>query len=164
MPSETFHVKMMALKQLITSDCIHHDKTSVMVFQLIMTTHDMLKQRDSGKQLDDIILDFSKAFLSQFEAVVDQLRGIGMFRSMAPLRSEIVGDLANRPTTSDGSPLDSFVDNNDLTTDLNDVAKLGTYCDHMTLQRTAELYDVQLVVLSSIGPLGTRVISPYDRL
>ena len=32
-----------------------------MVFQLIMTTHDMLKKRDSGNQLDVIILDFSKA-------------------------------------------------------------------------------------------------------
>ena len=30
--------------------------------QLILTTYDMLKQRDSGKQLDVIILDFSKAF------------------------------------------------------------------------------------------------------
>ncbi len=30
--------------------------------QLIMTTHDMLKQRDQGKQLDVIILDYSKAF------------------------------------------------------------------------------------------------------
>ena len=61
MPSQTFHVKIMALKQVVTSDCIHHNKTSVMVFQLIMTTHDMLKKRDSGNQLDVIILDFSKA-------------------------------------------------------------------------------------------------------
>ena len=30
--------------------------------QLIMTSHDMLKQRDQGKQLDVIILDYSKAF------------------------------------------------------------------------------------------------------
>ena len=30
--------------------------------QLILTTYDMLKQHDSGKQLDVIILDFSKAF------------------------------------------------------------------------------------------------------
>ena len=43
------------------------------------------------------------------------------------------------------------------------MAKLGTYGDHITLQRAAELYHVQIVVLSSIGPLGTRVISPYDR-
>ncbi len=30
--------------------------------QLIMTSHNMLKQRDQGKQLDVIILDYSKAF------------------------------------------------------------------------------------------------------
>ena len=30
--------------------------------QLLLTTHDMLKNRDKGKQLDVIILDFSKAF------------------------------------------------------------------------------------------------------
>ena len=30
--------------------------------QLLTTTHDMLKQRDKGKQLDVVILDFSKAF------------------------------------------------------------------------------------------------------
>ena len=52
----------------------------------------------------------------QFEGVVEQLRGIGIFRSIASLRSEIVGDLAHPPTRSDWSPLDSLVDNNDLTT------------------------------------------------
>ena len=85
----------------------------------------------------------------QFEGVVDQLRGIGIFRSIASLRSEIVDDLAHRPTTSDGSPLDSLVDNNDLTTYLNDMATLGTNGDHMTLQRAAELYHVQIVLGNS---------------
>ena len=87
----------------------------------------------------------------QCEAVVDQLRGIGIFRSIASLRSEIVGDLANRSTTSDGSSLDSFVENNDLTTYLNDMAKLGTYGDHITLQRAAALYRIQIVALQYLA-------------
>ena len=48
----------------------------------------------------------------------------------------------------------NFVDNNDLTTYLNDKAKLRTYGDHTTLQRAAELYHIQIVVLSSIRSFG----------
>ena len=89
-------------------------------------------------QVFEVQLDPTPDGNCHFEAVVDQLRGIGIFRSIASLRSIIVGDLGNRPTTSDGSPLESFVDKNDLTTYLNDMATLGTYVDHITLQRAAE--------------------------
>ena len=56
----------------------------------------------------------------QFEGV---LRVIGIFRSIASLISDIVDDLARHPTTSDGSPLDSFVDNNDNTFDLDGITR-----------------------------------------
>ena len=40
----------------------------------------------------------------------------------------------------------------------------GTYGDHQTLQATADLYNVEFIVISSLGPAATTVISPVDSL
>ena len=42
----------------------------------------------------------------QFEAMADQLRRIGIYRSITSLRREIVNDLQRRATTSDGTSLE----------------------------------------------------------
>ena len=99
----------------------------------------------------------------QFEAMAEQLRRIGIYRSITSLRREIVNDLQHRPTTSDGTSLESFVHDSDIQTYLDEMDKSGTYGDHVTLQRASVMYNVQFIVLSSIGPHATQIVSPSGR-
>ena len=43
-------------------------------------------------------------------------------------------------------------------------ARDGTYCDHLTLQDAADLFNVEFIVISSLGPAATVIISPTDSL
>ena len=99
----------------------------------------------------------------QFEAMADQLRRIAIYRSITSLRREIVNNLQHRPTTSDGTSLECFVHDNDMETYLEEMDKSGTYGDHVTLQRASEMYNVQFIVLSSICPHATQIVSPSGR-
>ena len=99
----------------------------------------------------------------QFEAMAEQLRRIGIYRSITSLRREIVNDLQHRPTKSAGTSLESFVHDNDIQTYLEEMEKSGTYGDNVTLQRASEMYNVQFIVLSSIGPHATQIVLPSGR-
>lgn len=42
------------------------------------------------------------------------------------------------------------------------MARNGTYGDHLTLQAAADLFNVEFIVVSSLGPDATTVISPLN--
>lgn len=44
------------------------------------------------------------------------------------------------------------------------MAQDGTYRDHLILQAATDLYNVQFIVISSLGPLATTIISPLESL
>ena len=96
----------------------------------------------------------------QFAAIADQLKGVGILRSAQTSRQEITHDLRAHPFASDGTPLQNFVDNNNLDNYLTNMEHYGTFGDHITLQRASELCNVQFVVLSTLGRCATRIISP----
>ena len=79
--------------------------------------------------------------------MADQLRRIGIYRLITSLLREVVNDLQHRPTTSDGTSLESFVHDNDIQTYLEEMDKSGTYGDHVTLQRASEMCNVQFICL-----------------
>ena len=97
----------------------------------------------------------------QFSAVADQHETIGVHRSAETLRQEVVSDLRRNPILHDGTPLDNFVGRNNLLAYLMSMSHSGTFGDHITLSRMSEMFNVQFIVFSSLGPQATRLISPY---
>ncbi|KAJ8309294.1 hypothetical protein KUTeg_014168 [Tegillarca granosa] len=98
----------------------------------------------------------------QFSAIADQLKHIGIHRSPASLRQEVVNDLRTRPYLVDGTSLENFFGQNNLEAYLKSMSRRGTHGDHITV---AEIFNVQFIIFSSIGPHGTRIIYPsgvYD--
>ena len=101
----------------------------------------------------------------QFSAVASQLATIGIHRSATTLRSEVVESIRRNPALNDGTPLALFIGRNNLRAYTDSMGANGTFGDHITLQRMADLFNVQFIVFSSLGPTGTRIISPtgfYD--
>jgi len=96
----------------------------------------------------------------QFEAVADQLQTIGIYRSAATLRQDVVHDLQRNPHLPDGTPLHHFVGQNNLNAYLTSMEDSGTFGDHITLARLSQLFNVQFIVFSSLGQQATRFISP----
>ena len=79
------------------------------------------------------------------------LRHLGILRSEETLRKEIVDYLNNNPLAQDGFPLELFV-GVPWSQYLPNMSHNGAYGDHVTLQAMANVYNVELVVISSLGP------------
>ena len=94
----------------------------------------------------------------QFESLSDQLSTIGIMISHEELRSTVVSLLADNPLTSDGTHFTNFTS---LEWDVywKNMSGCSTYGDHVTLMAAAKLYDVNLVIVSSLGNQFNRVIS-----
>ena len=94
--------------------------------------------------------------------MTDQLRLVGISRSAETLRRDIVNDLVNYPFTPDGSPLASYIVGGDVDEYLAGMRNSGTFGDCMTLQRAAQLYQVNFFIFSSLGSQATTVVSPHE--
>lgn len=94
----------------------------------------------------------------QFQSISDQLSRVGIMISHEELRSQVVSLLANEPFTADNTHFKNFTT---LSWDvyLHDMSNNSTYGDQLTLMAAAKLFDVQFVVVSSLGHQGTRFIS-----
>ena len=103
----------------------------------------------------------------QFSAMAFYLRTLGIHRSTDLLHREIINELIRYPYLRDGSPISFFTDNLDIESYINNMSKDGTYGDEITLRMASRLYNVQFVVISSLGRQGTQFISPsggaYDK-
>ncbi|XP_038044857.1 uncharacterized protein LOC119719458 [Patiria miniata] len=96
----------------------------------------------------------------QFDALANQLQNIGIQLCARALRTEIVRDLRMNPTTIGGISLEEYVPDNDLNAYLEQMDRDGTHGDHLTLQRAARIYNVNIVVFSSLGPHASNILSP----
>ena len=86
---------------------------------------------------------------------------MGIFWSAKTLRKEIVFFLESNPNSADGTPLE-FFSGVPWTQYLQSMARNGTYGDHITLQAIANLFNVQLVIYSTLGTLATQTITPVN--
>ena len=93
----------------------------------------------------------------QFSVVCALLRSIGLYQSVETLREQVVQYLENHPH------MQNFVTVT-WPTYLGNMARDGTYGDHLTLQAAADLLNVEFIVISSLGPAATTIISPTDSL
>ena len=95
----------------------------------------------------------------QFGALCFWLNRLGIHRSAETVREEIIKYLTNNPSNSEGMPLELFAAT-PWVEYLHSMAKNGTYGDQITLQVAADLYNIEIVVVSTLGPDATAVISP----
>jgi len=80
-------------------------------------------------------------------------------RPLEKSKKEVVRDLRRNPLLPDGTPLNLFVGQNNLNAYLISMSNSGTFGDHITLARIAQMFNVQFVIFSSLGPTATRLIS-----
>ena len=96
----------------------------------------------------------------QFSALAHQLKSIGIFRSDKTLRKTITDYLRENPLDNDGFPLMAYVYDFDNWNDyVDNMASDGTFGDQQTLLAAANLFNINIVIISTLGPGGTHVIS-----
>ena len=92
--------------------------------------------------------------------MADQFASLGIFRSFTTLRQDIVSDLVANPFGLDGTPLLNCVTDQNWDDYINGMGESGTYGDHITLQRAAQIFQVQFLVVSTLGVDASSVVSP----
>lgn len=97
----------------------------------------------------------------QFAAVSWFLQHLGIFRSEETLWREIVNYLNNNPLGQDCFPLELFVGVS-WSQYLANMRQNGAYGDQITLQAMAVIFNVELVVISSLGTDAQTIISPQN--
>ena len=97
----------------------------------------------------------------QFAAVAPHLQNIGILRSPETLRDEVCKYLEGHDSAPDGMPLELFV-GMPWSAYLQQMISDGTYGDQLTLQAIANLYQIQLDIISSSGEDHATHIVPQD--
>ena len=95
----------------------------------------------------------------QFAAVAWSLCSSGIQCSEESLRKEVVEYLTQNPFGNDRFPLELFAGLPWLEY-LTLMSENRVYRDHITLQAIANIHNVELIVISSLGPDAQTVISP----
>ena len=99
----------------------------------------------------------------QFAALSHQVRKLGILRSPETMRKEIVAYLESNPYDSTGFPLLEHLADNEFASwndYRNHMARDGSYGDQLTLYAAANLYNIDIQIVSSIGAGGQHVFSP----
>ena len=139
--------------------------------QLLLTTHDLLKERDRGKQVDVAVLDFSKAFdtvphkrlmgkLEQFGICGEVHRWIAAFLMnrkqsvvVDGLRSEEVDVLSGVPQGTVLGPLLFLLHINDLPDVIHPDTRCRLFADDCLLYRTIESSADQITLQQDLPAL-----------
>ena len=99
----------------------------------------------------------------QFEALRFWLQTLDIYRSVEVLCVEIVQYLTQNPDNAYGTPLENFAA---MPWDrfLASMAQNGEYGDQITLQTVGEIFNIEILVVSSLGPDETAVIAPTSSI
>ena len=95
----------------------------------------------------------------QFHALSHMLQNVGIHRSADTIRHEIVQYLEQHPYNSEGQPLEYFA-GMPWSEYLEEMAQSGTYGDHITINAASNLYNIELEIISSLGPAARTRIQP----
>ncbi|XP_046565277.1 OVARIAN TUMOR DOMAIN-containing deubiquitinating enzyme 10-like [Haliotis rubra] len=95
----------------------------------------------------------------QFAALCHLLAKIGIFRSFRTLREQVVSYLVEHPYTPDGFPLELYT-GEEWDTYISGMLDDGTYGDHITLQAVSDMFNINIIVHSSLGIDATVTIVP----
>jgi len=97
----------------------------------------------------------------QFSALCHELVNIGVLWSAETLRKEIVSFLESHTNSPDGTPLELFA-GTPWSQYLRLMACNGTHGDHLTLQAAADIFNIQIVVYSTLGATAVQTIPPTN--
>ena len=97
--------------------------------------------------------------IASLQPLTHLLPTVGFFRSIKTLREEIVRYLQPNPNSVDGVPLEMFA-GIPWEQYHSEMGRDGTYGDQLTLQ--AFIFNIQLIIISSLGHAGKVVISPWS--
>ncbi|KAL9953247.1 hypothetical protein ACROYT_G040633 [Oculina patagonica] len=101
----------------------------------------------------------------QFASLAYQLHSIGIARSPETMRDEIVRYLETNPLDEDGFPLFEWVPHFNSWSDyLAHMARDHTYGDQLTLYAAANLYNVNIQIVSSLGAGAGHVFHPTSTI
>ena len=103
-----------------------------------------------------------------FGALCFWLNCLGIHRSPEKVHEENVQYLENNPTDTEGCPLELYA-GVPLSQYLQSMTTDGTYGDQITLQAAADLYNIEVLVVLTLGHNATTLISssasiPYARV
>ena len=84
-----------------------------------------------------------------FGALCFWLNRLGIHRSAETVREEIIKYLTNNPNNSEGMPLELFAAT-PWAEYLHSMAMNCTYGDQITLKEVADLYNIEIVVVSTL--------------
>ena len=97
----------------------------------------------------------------QFAALAHQLSALGIFRSAETMRREIVGYLEKNAVDNEGFPLLEFLPEFTSWEEyLRYMAKSNTFGDQITLFAAANLYNINIQVISTLGPGAQHLFEP----
>ena len=102
----------------------------------------------------------------QSEALRHQLETLGVLRSVDILREEVVKYLSSHPVSNDGTPMLEYVSEFENWEVLawedyvKYMAQTNTYGDQRTIAAAANLYTVNIQVISTLGPGGSHLFRP----
>ena len=77
------------------------------------------------------------------------------------MREEIVAYLESHPNSPDGTPMELLA-GAPWDQYLRLMGRDGTYGDHLTLQAAADVFNIQIVIYSTLGTMATQTISPTN--
>ena len=129
--------------------------------------HIVMRREDYVQAIED--QDFELVYNSpgdgncQFAALSHQVRKLGILRPPETMRKEIVTYLESNPYDSTGFPLLEHLADNEfaLWNDyMNHMARDGSCGDQLTLYAAANLYNIDIQLVSSLGAGGQHVFSP----
>ena len=125
---------------------------------LIPLTHDDRITSFTDQEYQ-ILYDPSGDGNCQFSALVFALRNMGIYRSSITLREDVINYLEENDMTDDGSPLELFA-GMPWCQYLEEMAKDGTYGDEITFRAMANLFNIEILVVSTLGNEGLVRITP----
>ena len=99
----------------------------------------------------------------QFSALSHQLQKLGIFSSAETMREEIVDYLESNPYDNEGFPLLEHLADNEFASwsnYTNHMSQDGAYGDQLTLYAAANLYNIDVQIVFSLGAGGQHVFSP----
>ena len=99
----------------------------------------------------------------QFAALANQMSALGIFRSQETLRKEIVQYLEENALDVDGFPLLELVPEFNSWEDyLQYMARSNTFGDQLTLYAAANLFNINIHVISTLGPGAGHTFHPIS--
>ena len=97
----------------------------------------------------------------QFAALANQLSALGIFRSAETMREEIVRYLQTTTVDNEGFPLLEFLPEfNSWEQYLEYMARYNTFGDQITLFAAANLFNINIQVISTLGPGAEHLFEP----